>query len=156
MEDAANGKTEKGCCEVRAWTGECSPGCPNYGGGAATEKCPTCGSSNPDYYGQGCDPETGFNVFHAGGGAATPRGVAEADLELPLTNSTLVEEVIAAVYEACLDRAMDDPDAIEVAAVLRGELTGTRTTTEPSPYAKAFRERVCPVPDFPGIEKEES
>ena len=24
------------------------------------------------------------------------------------------------------------------------------------PYAKAFRERVCPVPEFPGIEKEES
>jgi len=88
-----------------------------------------------------------------GGGAAT---AADADLELPLTDSTLVEEVVAAVYEACLDRAMDDPDAIEVAAVLRGELTGTRAATEPTPYAKAFRERVCPVPEFPGIEKEES
>ena len=83
-----------------------------------------------------------------GGGAAT---AADADLELPLTDSTLVEEVVAAVYEACLDRAMDDPDAIEVAAVLRGELTGTRAATEPGPYAKAFRERVCPVPEFPGI-----
>jgi len=26
----------------------------------------------------------------------------------------------------------------------------------PGPYAKAFREKVCPVPEFPGIEKEES
>ena len=26
----------------------------------------------------------------------------------------------------------------------------------PGPYAKAFRERVCPVPEFPGIKKEES
>ena len=82
-----------------------------------------------------------------GGGAAT---AADADLELPLTDSTLVEEVVAAVYEACLDRAMDDPDAIEVAAVLRGELTGTRAATEPGPYAKAFREKF-PVPEFPGI-----
>jgi hypothetical protein len=27
---------------------------------------------------------------------------------------------------------------------------------EPGPYAEAFRENVCPVPEFPGIEKEES
>ena len=27
---------------------------------------------------------------------------------------------------------------------------------QPTPYAEAFRERVCPVPEFPGIEKEES
>ena len=110
-----------------------------------TEKCPQCGGDGKGplthHFGEPCPTCDG-------GGAAT---AADADLELPLTDSTLVEEVVAAVYEACLDRAMDDPDAIEVAAVLRGELTGTRAATEPGPYAKAFRERVCPVPEFPGI-----
>ena len=26
---------------------------------------------------------------------------------------------------------------------------------EPGPYAKAFRERVCPVPEFPGIQNQQ-
>ena len=119
-------------------TERCPEDCDGFGRliGDSDGPCPACSGLESD-----------------GGGAAT---AADADLELPLTDSTLVEEVVAAVYEACLDRAMDDPDAIEVAAVLRGELTGTRAATEPGPYAKAFRERVCPVPEFPGIEKEES
>ena len=114
-------------------TEKCPEDCDGFGRliGDSDGPCPACSGLESD-----------------GGGAAT---AADADLELPLTDSTLVEEVVAAVYEACLDRAMDDPDAIEVAAVLRGELTGTRAATEPGPYAKAFRERVCPVPEFPGI-----
>ena len=125
------------------------------GGGAATEKCP----EDCDGFGQLIGDSDGpcpacSGLESDGGGAAVAAGARGADLELPLTNSTLVEEVIAAVYEACLDRAMGEEDASEVAAVLRGQLTGTRPT--PSPYTKAFRERVCPVPEFPGIEKEES
>ena len=114
-------------------TERCPEDCDGFGRliGDSDGPCPACSGLESD-----------------GGGAAT---AADADLELPLTDSTLVEEVVAAVYEACLDRAMDDPDAIEVAAVLRGELTGTRAATEPGPYARAFRERVCPVPEFPTI-----
>jgi len=44
-----------------------------------------------------------------------------------------------------------------VGIVSAGEVTAViADREEPGPYAKAFRERVCPVPEFPGIEKEES
>lgn len=39
-----------------------------------------------------------------------------------------------------------------------GRIRPPRSTEDdqPGPYAKVFRERVCPVPEFPGIKKEES
>ena len=183
MEDAANGKTEKGCCEVRAWTGECSPGFPNYGGGAAAEKCP-----NPDCEG-GTRPngEGGWDMCPDcleaanadGGGAAVAAGARGADLEGDEPSETEAVARVKAVMKAGRDAGSGVFDSNSVfrfgthgvAALLNflerdgWEVIHTgvyaqpqkwiqaeaELEDQPTPYARAFRERVCPVPEFPSI-----
>jgi len=107
-----------------------------------TEKCPQCGGDGKGplthHFGEPCPTCDG-------GGAATPRGVADADL--------------VRVGDFFGIPAFTHPDVKPgiVGIVSAGEVTAViADREEPGPYAKAFRERVCPVPEFPGIEKEES
>ena len=82
-------------------------------------------------------------VIDGGGSGQGPSGVADADLEG-------VEVHINGSSDLSPDEAKILGDAMKRAYVLMKERQGT-TAIKPTPYAKAFRERVCPVPEFPGI-----
>ena len=84
-----------------------------------------------------------------GGGAATAAGVPDADLE-------------AAAMEISVKATRLDPETYKVPDKLIWMLRSALFPNEdmeriksPGPYAKAFRERVCPVPEFPGIQNQQ-
>jgi hypothetical protein len=101
-----------------------------------TEKCPQCGGDGKGplthHFGEPCPTCDG-------GGAATAAGVADADL--------------VRVGDFFGIPAFTHPDVKPgiVGIVSAGEVTAViADREEPSPYAKAFREKF-PVPEFPGI-----
>ena len=107
-------------------TEKCPEDCDGFGQliGDSDGPCPACSGLESD-----------------GGGAATPRGVADADL--------------VRVGDFFGIPAFTHPDVKPgiVGIVSAGEVTAViADREEPGPYAKAFRERVCPVPEFPGLE----
>ena len=74
-----------------------------------------------------------------GGGAATAAGVADADLDLSIR-----AEAFKSYIDLTEDEEMVLDDAVDAYQT-------ALSWEEPGPYAKAFMERVCPVPEFPGI-----
>ena len=106
-------------------TERCPEDCDGFGRliGDSDGPCPACSGLESD-----------------GGGAATAAGVADADL--------------VRVGDFFGIPAFTHPDVKPgiVGIVSAGEVTAViADREEPGPYAKAFRERVCPVPEFPGI-----
>ncbi len=102
-----------------------------------------------------------------GGGAATAAGVADAEHERRLETNRLLWNRVARLEEAL--RVIRGPEDrgpwMLIYRNAGGGYAGLQAIaetalapedSEPGPYAEAFRERVCPVPEFPGIEKEES
>ncbi len=76
-----------------------------------------------------------------GGGAATAAGVADALTLTPGEARNLVDAAMGDEH---------DPQLLDSTVKRIGD-EADRQLAEPTPYAKAFRERVCPVPEFPGI-----
>ena len=76
-----------------------------------------------------------------GGGAATAAGVADALTLTPGEARNLVDAAMGDEH---------DPQLLDSTVKRIGD-EADRQLAEPGPYAKAFRERVCPVPEFPGI-----
>ncbi len=111
-------------------TERCPEDCDGFGRliGDSDGPCPACSGLESD-----------------GGGAATAAGVADADLEG-------IEVHINGSSDLSPEEAEILGDAMKRAYVLMKERQGT-TAIKPTPYAKAFRERVCPVPEFPSVEK---
>ena len=109
-------------------TERCPEDCDGFGRliGDSDGPCPACSGLESD-----------------GGGAATAAGVADADLEG-------IEVHINGSSDLSPEEAEILGDAMKRAYVLMKERQGT-TAIKPTPYAKAFRERVCPVPEFPSI-----
>ena len=106
-------------------TEKCPEDCDGFGRliGDSDGPCPACSGLESD-----------------GGGAATAAGVPDADL--------------VRVGDFFGIPAFTHPDVKPgiVGIVSAGEVTAViADREEPTPYAKAFRERVCPVPEFPGI-----
>jgi hypothetical protein len=135
-------QTEKMCRVCR------NVGPPGYncsecdGGGAATEKCP----EDCDGFGQLIGDSDGpcpacSGLESDGGGAATAAGVADALTLTPGEARNLVDAAMGDEH---------DPQLLDSTVKRIGD-EADRQLAEPGPYAKAFRERVCPVPEFPGI-----
>ena len=88
--------------------------------------------------------------------AATAAGVADADPVARITKK-VNESLGAELADACDHiRALIGGDVGAILYAREWLEEHDHEEREPGPYAKAFRERVCPVPEFPGIEKEES
>jgi len=84
----------------------------------------------------------GYNCSECdGGGAATAAGVADALTLTPGEARNLVDAAMGDEH---------DPQLLDSTVKRIGD-EADRQLAEPGPYAKAFRERVCPVPEFPGI-----
>ena len=105
-----------------------------------TEKCPQCGGDGKGplthHFGEPCPTCDG-------GGAAT---AADLDPREAFVAGFMFsgegfngECHNMSTIEATLDRRYEE--------LVKPE--------EPGPYAKAFRERVCPVPEFPGIQNQQ-
>ena len=112
-------------------TERCPEDCDGFGRliGDSDGPCPACSGLESD-----------------GGGAATAAGVADALTLTPGEARNLVDAAMGDEH---------DPQLLDSTVKRIGD-EADRQLAEPGPYAKAFRERVCPVPEFPGIEKEES
>jgi len=84
----------------------------------------------------------GYNCSECdGGGAATAAGVADALTLTPGEARNLVDAAMGDEH---------DPQLLDSTVKRIGD-EADRQLAEPGPYAKTFRERVCPVPEFPGI-----
>jgi len=133
-------------------TERCPEDCDGFGRliGDSDGPCPACSGLESD-----------------GGGAATAAGVADAEHERRLETNRLLWNRVARLEEAL--RVIRGPEDrgpwMLIYRNAGGGYAGLQAIaetalapedSEPGPYAKAFRERVCPVPEFPGIEKEES
>ena len=110
-------------------TERCPEDCDGFGRliGDSDGPCPACSGLESD-----------------GGGAAAAAGVADADLDLSIR-----AEAFKSYIDLTEDEEMVLDDAVDAYQT-------ALSWEEPGPYAKAFRENVCPVPEFPGIEKEDA
>ena len=107
-------------------TERCPEDCDGFGRliGDSDGPCPACSGLESD-----------------GGGAATAAGVADALTLTPgearnLVDAAMGDEHYPQLLDSTVKRIGDEAD---------------RQLAEPTPYAKAFRERVCPVPEFPSV-----
>ena len=107
-------------------TERCPEDCDGFGRliGDSDGPCPACSGLESD-----------------GGGAATAAGVADALTLTPGEARNLVDAAMGDEH---------DPQLLDSTVKRIGD-EADRQLAEPGPYAKAFRERVCPVPEFPSI-----
>ena len=131
---------EAGAKALGEWGGRAMPGTPLNR--ELSRACLSAALTQPQTEIEGKPDGTWYDIPD-GGGAATAAGVADADLES-------IEVHINGSSDLSPEEAEILGDAMKRAYVLMKERQGT-TAIKPTPYAKAFRERVCPVPEFPGI-----
>ncbi len=164
-----------------AATEKCPEDCDGFGQliGDSDGPCPACSGLEPDRGGAAVAAGVADARSHTPGNDLSFTEIQRNELAMARDKfpgnahmMVALTEEVGEVARALLEQGPGSREVLEecaqVAAVAQriategdGDFTATGqqeavADSQPTPYAEAFRERVCPVPEFPGIEKEES